>query len=183
VTSEDDPKDPFRLGDDPGWRFADRRADALVALRYVFAALAVGLVVVGGIVAWLAQSRDPRDPAVTAVAAVAGVVVVGLLSLVYVRFVPVRLDCRDELALARSWRARSFARWSASGTPALAGLAAFALHGTPALYSLGLAFSAVGAAVSGPFHANLVGDQEALARRECAIALVPALRRPVDPGR
>lgn len=175
--------DPFRLRDDPGWRFADRRADALVALRYVFAGLAAGLVVVGALVAWLAQTREPRDPALSAVAAVALVVVVGVASLVYVRFVPVALDCRDELALARSWRNRALARWSAFCTPALAGLVAFTLHGTPGLYSLGLGFAAVGAAVSGPFHANLVRDQETLARRDCAVPLVPALRHPVDPDR
>jgi uncharacterized membrane protein YeaQ/YmgE (transglycosylase-associated protein family) len=179
---DEDPKDPFRLGDDPGWNPSGRAGvpDGLVGLRMTFSALCAGLLVVGVVVGLLADSVADRDGGVPGVVGALAVVVVGVIGLAIVRFVPVRLDCADELALARSWRSRFFARCTASTLPALAGFAAFALSGVPALYPLGLAFAAAGLAVSGPFHATLVRDQERLALDGCAISLVPALRRPVD---
>ena len=178
---EDDPKDPFRLGDDPGWRPGPRdgRPDGLVALRFVFLSFCVALLMIGVVVGLLASSVAERDQVTSGPVALVGVVVIGVLSLVLVRFVPIRLDCADELALARSWRGRFFARMAASEVSALAGFIAFHLTGVPALYPVGLVFTAIGFAVSGPLRANLVRDQEALALRACAIPLVPALRRPV----
>lgn len=178
---EEDPRDPFRLGDDPGWNPSGRsgRPDGLVGLRMTFLALCVGLLLVGVVVGLLADSLADRDGPSGWVAAIA-VAAAGGVGLALVRLAPVGLDCADELALARSWRSRFFARTTASCLPALAGLAAFALCGIPALYPLGLAFTAVGLAVSGPLHATLVRDQEQLALDGCAISLVPALRRPVD---
>lgn len=178
---DEDPTDPFRLRDDPGWNPSGRvdRPDGLVGLRMTFLALCAGLLVVGVVVGLLADSLADRDGPSAWVAAVA-VAVAGAVGLALVRVAPPGLDCADELALARSWRSRFFARSTASCLPALAGLAAFALCGVPALYPLGLAFTAVGLAVSGPLHATLVRDQERLALDGCAISLVPALRHPVD---
>lgn len=179
--ADDDPKDPFRLGDDPGWplRRPDGPPDGLVGMRLTFLAVVGALIAVQIVVGLLAGSVAARDGQTSGLVAGAGVVAVGVLGLVLVRFAPPRLDCADELALAQSWRSRFFARTSASMLPALAGLVAFVLSGVPALYSLGLTFTAVGFALSGPFHATLVRDQERLALDACAIALVPALRRPV----
>jgi len=178
----EDPTDPFRLGDDPGWNPTGRagRPDGLVGLRMTFVALCTGLLVVGIVVGLLADTVAERDGGPSAWTAAGAVVVVGALGLLLVRVAPIALDCADELALARSWRSRFFARATASTLPALAGFAAFALSGVPALYPLGLAFTAVGLAVGGPFHATLVRDQERLALDGCAISLVPALRHPVD---
>lgn len=179
---DEDPTDPFRLRDDPGWNPAGRsgRPDGLVGLRMTFLALCAGLLVVGVVVGFLADSRADGDGGPSAWAAAVGVAVAGGVGLALVRFAPLGLDCADELALARSWRSRFFARCTASCLPALVGLAAFVLCGVPALYPLGLAFTAVGLAVSGPLHATLVRDQERLALDGCAISLVPALRHPVD---
>jgi hypothetical protein len=176
-----DPTDPFRLRDDPGWNPGGRSGgpDGLIGLRMTFLALCAGLLVVGVVVGLMADSVADEDHRVAGLAAALAVVVVGALGLLLVRFLPVRLDCADELALARSWRSRFFARCTASALPALAGFVAFDVSGVPALYPLGLAFTAAGLAVSGPFHATLVRDQERLALDGCAISLVPALRHPV----
>lgn len=179
---EDDPTDPFRLGDDPGWDLRTRgdRPDGLIGLRVTFLALCAALLVVGIIVGLLADSVAERDGQLSGVVAALGVVAVGAIGLAVVRVLPVGLDGADELALARSWRSRFFGRCTASILPSLAGFAGFALSGVPALYPLGLAFTAAGLAVSGPFHATLVRDQEHLAIDGCVIPLVPALRHPVD---
>lgn len=173
-----DPGDPFQLGEDPGWRPRGDRPDALVALRSVFLAIVGGLVLIGVVAAFLAAGaeRDGSEPSGVVVGG--AVVVVGLLALLGVRFLPLRLDCSDELALAGSYRSRFFARTALSELPALAGFVGVILTGIPALYALGLAFAVVGLAVSGPTKANLVRDQERLALEGCAIALVPALRHP-----
>lgn len=179
---DEDPKDPFRLGADPGWNPSGRSRgpDGLIGLRMTFVALCAGLFLVAVVVGLMADSVAERGDRVPGLVAAIAPLVVGGIGLGLVRLVPVRLDCADELALARSWRNRFFARCTASTLPALAGFAAFVASGVPALYPLGLAFAATGLAVSGPFHATLVRDQERLALDGCAIALVPALRRPVD---
>ncbi len=179
----EDPADPFELRSDPGWRPGPRdgRPDGLIALRMVFLVVASGLLVVGVVVGILAADPDRADGAVPSGAAAVAVVAVGLLSLLFVRFVPIRLDCSDELALARSWRTRFFGRVAAAELAALAGFVAYLLAGTPALYPLGLVFSALGLAYAGPFRATLVRDQEQLALEGCPVALVPALRRAVTP--
>ncbi len=181
MTPEEDPRDPFRLKDDPGWnpRRTGDRPDGLIGLRLLFVAYCAGLLVVGVVVGLLADTATDRDDYSPWVAALV-VALAGVAGLAYVRFVPVRLDCADELALARSWRSRYVARLTGTTVPAFAGFVAFVLAGVPALYPLGLAFSAVGLAVSGPFHATLVRDQERLALDGCAISLVPALRHPVQ---
>lgn len=180
---EEDPKDPFRLRDDPGWRpeGGDERPDGLVALRMVFLAVCAGLLVVGVVVGILARDADRADGSVAWGVGALVVVAVGLLSLLVVRFVPLPLDCSDELALARSWRTRFFGRTAGAEIAALAGFVAYLVTGTPALYPLGLVFSALGLAYSGPFRATLVRDQEKLAIEGCPIALVPALRHAVTP--
>ncbi len=177
----EDPEDPFDLRSDPGWplRRTDGPPDGLVGLRLTFVLVVGALVAVQVVVALLSGSVADRDHQLGGWAAVALVAAVGLVGLLAARFVPVVLDCADELALARSWRSRFFARTSAATLPALAGLLGWVLSGVPALYAFGLTFTAVGFAWSGPFHATLVRDQEQLAREACAIALVPALRRPV----
>lgn len=174
-------RDPFRLRDDPGWdpRRTGDRPDGLVGIRMAFLALCAALVAVAVAVGLLTGSVADRDPRVGTATAAVAVVVAGLVGLGLLRFLPVRLDCADELALARSWRSRYFARAAASMLPALAGFAAFAATGVPALYPLGLVFTATGLAIAGPFHATLVRDQERLALDGCAISLVPALRRPI----
>lgn len=176
----DDPQDPFQLGEDPGWRPGPRdgRPDGLVALRFVFLAVVWGLVLVGVIVAVLVSQAD-GEGSVSTWPAAAAVAAVGIAALAFVLRVPVRLDCSDELALARSWRSRFFARTAAAEASALAGFVAVVLTGAPALYALGLLFTAAGLAVSGPTRANLIRDQERLALDGCAIALVPALRHAV----
>jgi hypothetical protein len=179
---EDDPTDPFQLRDDPGWRPARTggRPDGLIALRMLFAQMVVALLAVGVIVGILASDPDRfggRSPGIAALVVVA----VGAVALVGRRLLPLRLDCADELALSRSWRSRFLARMAVSEVPAFAGFVAFTLTGAPWLYALGLAFTALGLAASGPMHANLVRDQERLAVDGCAVALVPALRHPVTP--
>jgi hypothetical protein len=179
---EDDPTDPFDLRADPGWRpgRTGGRPDGLVALRLLFAQLAAALIGIGVVVGILASDPDrfgDRSPAAAALV----VAVLGIISLVGARLVPLRLDCSDELALSRSWRSRFLARMAVSEVPALAGFVAFTLTGAPWLYALGLVFTALGFAASGPMHANLVRDQEQLAIDGCAVALVPALRHPVTP--
>lgn len=175
---EDDPRDPFRLGDDPGWRPGSRngRPDGLVALRFVFLAVCWGLVMIGVVVTLLVSSSDPASEGVSAWTMASIVVAVGVVGLVVVRFTPVRLDCSDELALARSWRSRFFARTAASEASALVGFLGVVLTGEPVLYGLGLLFTMAGLAVSAPVRANLIRDQEALALQGCAVSLVPALR-------
>jgi hypothetical protein len=182
---EDDPQDPFRLGDDPGWRpgHRDGRQDGLVAMRMVFLAICSGLLLVGVAVGVLAADADRADGSVSPWIAAAGVTVVGVVGLLFVRFVPLRLDCSDELVLAGSWRSRFLGRVAAAEMAALAGFVAYVVTGTPALYPLGLVFSALGLAYAGPFRATLVRDQEQLALEECAIALVPALRHAVTRDR
>ncbi|HXH57579.1 hypothetical protein [Iamia sp.] len=182
---DDDPKDPFRLGDDPGWRpgHRDGRPDGLVALRMTFLAVCSGLLVVGVVVGVLAADADRADGSVSPWVAAAAVAGVGVLGLLAVRFLPLRLDCSDELVLAGSWRSRFLGRVAAAEVAALAGFVAYVLTGTPALYPLGLVFSALGLAYAGPFRATLIRDQEQLALEECAIALVPALRHAVTRDR
>lgn len=176
-----DGSDPFELGSDPGWRPGDRdgRPDGLVALRFVFVLICGALLTVGVIVAAMAGQVDRTGRPVSAWAAAAAIVVVGGLGLAGVRAAPVRLDCADELTLARSWRTRFFARAAAAELPALAGFIGFSLTGAPALYPLGLTFTAVGLAYAGPLRATLIRDQEQLALQGCTIALVSALRRAV----
>lgn len=179
---EEDPKDPFRLGDDPGWlRSSGDRPDGLVAVRMTFLAICAGLVLVGIAVGLLARDADRADGSVDSWVAAGAVVVVGLLALAFVRFVPLGLDGSDELALARSWRTRFLGRTAGAEVAALAGFVAYLLTGTPALYPLGLVFSALGLAYAGPFRSTLVRDQEQLALRACPLALVPALRHAVTP--
>lgn len=170
--------DPFHLRRDPGWRpRPGAPPDGLVTLRFLFLSFCGALLVIGVVVGILAPGVADSDPRVSTPAAAAGVVLAGVVGLALVRFAPVRLDCADELALARSWRSRFFARMAGSELPALAGFVAFHLAGAPALYPLGLLFTAVGFAVTGPFHATLVRDQASLARDGCAIPLLPALQR------
>lgn len=170
--------DPFHLRRDPGWRpRPGAPPDGLVTLRFVFLAFCSALLVIGVVVGILTPGMADRDRSVSTAAAAAGVVVAGLVGLALVRLAPVRMTCDDELALARSWRSRFFGRMAASELPALAGFVAFSLTGAPALYPLGLLFTAAGFAWSGPFHATLVRDQAALARDGCAIPLLPALQR------
>lgn len=177
---EDDPTDPFRLRDDPGWRpgRSGGRPDGLIALRLLFVQVVVALLIVGVIVGILASDPERFGDGSRALAVVV-VAVLGLLSLAGRRALPLRLDCSDELALSRSWRSRFMARLALAEVPALAGFIAFTLTGAPWLYALGLAFTALGLASAGPMHANLVRDQEQLALDGCAISLVPALRHPV----
>jgi hypothetical protein len=177
---EQDPTDPFRLRDDPGWRLgrSGGRPDGLVALRLLFLQMIVALFGVGVIVGILASDPDRFGGRSRGVSALV-VVAIGVLSLVAPRVVRMRLDCSDELALSRSYRARFMARLAMAEVPALAGFVAFTLTGAPWLYALGLVFTALGFASAGPMHANLVRDQEQLALDGCAVALVPALRRPV----
>ncbi len=177
---EEDPRDPFRLGDDPGWlRSGGDRPDGLVAVRMTFLAICAGLVLVGIAVGVLARDADRAGGSVGSWAAAGAVVAVGLVSLAFVRFVPLGLDCSDEIALARSWRTRFLGRTAGAEVAALAGFVAYLLTGTPALYPLGLVFGALGLAYAGPFRSTLVRDQEQLALRACPIALVPALRHAV----
>jgi len=181
---EEDPKDPFRLGDDPGWRPGPGGGpDGLIALRYLFLAFCSALLLIGVVVGFLASDTDRFAGGPSAWAVAAGVALVGALGLLFVRFVPVRLDCADELALARSWRSRFFARMAGAEASAFAGFVGFALTGAPALYPLGLSFTAVGFALAGPFRANLIRDQEQLALDGCPISLVPALRHTVSTDR
>ncbi len=180
MAPEDDPRDPFRLGDDPGWlRSSGDRPDGLVAVRMTFLAICAGLFLVGIAVGVLARDADRADGSVDPWVAVGAVAAVGLLSLAFLRFLPLPHDCSDELALARSWRARFLGRTAAAEVAALAGFIAYLLTGTPALYAVGLAFSALGLAYAGPFRSTLVRDQEQLALKACPIALVPALRHAV----
>lgn len=173
--------DPFQLREDPGWdpRRSGDRPDGLIGIRMAFLALCAVFAAVAVVVGLLTASVADRDPRFGTGAAVVAVVVAGLVGLALLRFAPVHLDCADELALARSWRSRYFARAAASTLPALAGFAAFVGTGVPGLYPLGLVFTAAGLAIAGPFHATLVRDQERLALDGCAISLVPALRRPI----
>lgn len=177
---EDDPTDPFQLRDDPGWRpgRTGGRPDGLIALRILFAQAVVALLVIGVIVGLLAADPDRFGDRSRGLAVVV-VLAIGLLSLAGPRFLPLRLDCSDELALSRSWRSRFMGRLAVAEVPALAGFIAFTMTGAPWLYALGLVFTALGFATAGPMHANLVRDQERLAIEGCAIALVPALRHPV----
>lgn len=177
---EDDPTDPFRLRDDPGWRpgRTGGRPDGLVALRLLFAQMSLALLVIGVIVGILASDPERFGNRSSGLAALV-VAVLGLAALGGARVLPLRLDCSDELALSRSWRSRFLARMAVSEVPAFAGFVGFTLTGAPWLYALGLAFTALGFAVSGPMHANLVRDQEQLALEGCDLALVPALRHPV----
>lgn len=177
----EDPSDPFRLGDDPGWRPGNRdgRPDGLVGLRFVFLAIVWSLVLIGIVVAFLASGFDRTDDTPSPWLAAGVVAAVGVIGLLVLRLAPLRLDCSDELALAASWRTRFFARTAASEVSSLAGFVGVLFTGAPALYALGLGFTVLGLAVSGPTRANLVRDQEQLALDGCAIALVPALRHAV----
>jgi hypothetical protein len=179
---DEDPEDPFRLRSDPGWRPSVHggRPDGLIGLRLVFIQMVAALAVVGAIVVILSGDIDGS---VSGWVAGAVVVAVGIVGLLFVRFAPVRLDCSDELALARSYRSRFFARMAASELPALAGFIGFVVTGRPALYPIGLVFTAIGLAAAGPMHANLVRDQERLAIDGCPVSLVPALRHPVTRDR
>ncbi len=178
MDQREDPQDPFELRSDPGWRPGPRegRPDGLIALRMVFLAVCAGLLVVGLVVGILAADADRADGSVSTGLAALVVVAVGALSLLFVRFVPVALDCSDELALARSWRTRFFGRVVGAEAAALGGFVAYLLTGTPALYPLGLVWSALGLAYGGPFRATLIRDQQELAVEGCPFALVPALR-------
>lgn len=176
-----DPQDPFELRDDPGWKpWGRREPDGLVALRFVFVQFSVALLLVGVVVAFLVSDAEPYFGPWSKLPAALAVCGVGLLSLALVRWVPVRLDCSDELALARTWRARFFARMAASELAALAGFVAVLGTDDPRHYALGLLFCAIGFAVSGPTRANLIRDQERLALDGCPIALMPALRHQVN---
>lgn len=178
---EPDPKDPFELMPDPGWKPWGRLddPDGLVALRFVFVQFIVALIGVGVILSFIVTDSDPIIDGLSTPASVGLVVVVGVVSVALVWRMPIGLDCSDELALARSWRTRFFARMAAAELSALVGFAAVLMTAAPALYALGLAFTAVGFALAGPTRANIIRDQETLAREACAIALKPALRHHV----
>ena len=79
---EDDPTDPFRLRDDPGWRpgRSGGRPDGLVALRLLFVQVVVALLIVGVIVGILASDPERFGDGSRALAVVV-VAVLGLLSL------------------------------------------------------------------------------------------------------
>lgn len=95
------------------------------------------------------------------------------------RFVPVCLDCDDELALARSWRTGSSPGWRRRRRPPWPGSSASPSPAPQPLYPLGLASTALGLAYSGPLRPNLIRDQEQPVREGCAISPVPALRHAI----
>lgn len=188
--------DRTAIGDDPGWRPASKAAawtlipgmavfrvrrppsrgggDALTPLRSLFLTYALTLGLIGVVVGFLAAGGTRSNMSAQAGALL--VAAVGTVSVLLVGFVPRPLDCRSNASLAASYRSRFFLRLAFAQAAALSGFVAFFLTANPAMYPLGLVFSAVGFASLAPTAAHLHVDQQQLDMAGCGRSLVPALR-------
>jgi hypothetical protein len=96
----------------------------------------------------------------------------------FVRLMRKPLDCRSDASLAGSYRTLFFLRVAFSQMCSLVGFVAFFLTENPAMYPLGVVFSAAGYATFAPTAARLERDQQDLHAAGCARSLVHALRSP-----
>jgi hypothetical protein len=188
--------DTTAIGDDPGWRPAVKAAawalipgmavlrarrppssgggDALTPLRSIFLTFALTLCLIGIVVGFLAAGGTRSN--MSARAGPLLVAAVGTVTVLVVRFVPRPLDCRSDASLAASYRSRFFLRLAFAQAAALCGFVAFFLTADPAMYPLGLVFSAAGFASLAPTAAHLHADQQQLDMAGCGRSLVRALR-------
>jgi hypothetical protein len=184
------------IGEDPGWRPAlkvtawmlipgmafvvrVRRTaigggDGLTTLRSLFLTFALSFGLIGIVVGFLAAGGTRSS--LSAPAGALLVSAVGTVSVLLVRFVRRPLDCRSDASLADSYRSRLFLRLAFSQAAALCGFAAFFLTANPAMYPLGLVFSAAGFASLAPTAAHLNADQQELNGAGCGRSLTLALR-------
>jgi hypothetical protein len=155
--------------------------DGLVQLRSILVSFASSLVLIGIVVAFLAGG-DTRS-SMSGEAGAALVVAAGTVALLLVRFVPRPLDCSSDVTLAASYVTRFFLRLGFSEAAGLVGFVGFFLTANPAMYPLGLAFTAVGFAWLAPTAAHLEADQEDLHAAGCSRSLVAAVRAGRHTGR
>jgi hypothetical protein len=199
VATDGDPGDPGAPGD-PGWgpalrataralvpgmfvlrwRPTPRGVDRLTGLRAMFLAFAVTLGLIGGVVWFLAGGDGTAGLSGEAGGLLVGAA--GVAAVLTVRFLPRPLDCRSDAALAASYSARFFVRLAVSDAPALVGFAMTSPTLNPAMYPLGLAFTAVGFTLLAPTAAHLEADQRDLDAERCGRSLVGALRPDVGVG-
>ena len=148
--------------------------DGLTALRSLVLTFVLTLGLVGIVVGFLAggdtRSSMSRQAGAFLVSAV------GAVTVLLVRFVPRPLDCRSDASLADSYRSRFFLRLAFAQAAALCGFVAFFLTANPAMYPLGLVFSAAGFVSLAPTAAHLNADQQELNRAGCGRSLVLAVR-------
>jgi hypothetical protein len=186
--------------DDPGWGPAVRVAaralipgmilvlrhrtlrgvDGLTAMRAVMVNFAVALGLIN-LVVWFTSS-GPGEAGLSGTAGGLIVGAVGVTTVLIVWFLRRPLDCASDAALAGSYRTRFFVRVAFADVPALVGFAVSAPTLNPAMYPLGLAFTAIGFARLAPTAGRLATDQRELDRSGCGRSLVRALRFGGPPG-
>lgn len=168
---------PVHPDADPGWRplLAGRIAGRLAALRLVFAAVVMGVLLLGVVVAVLERSDDGEptgSPVLAVVVAAAGAGVLATGELVGRR----QLDCSSDPALANSYSSRFFVRLALAETPALLGFAGYVAVGRVELYLVGAAFALVGLSRAAPTVRRLAAETERLRGEGCGRDLRRALR-------
>lgn len=168
---------PVRPDADPGWKplLAGQVAGRLSALRLVFAAVVIGVLILAAVALVLDRSGD-REPSggsgtVLLVAAV-GAMALGVGEVVGRR----RLDCGSDAALANSYTARSFLRMAVAESPALVGFAGALVWARLDVFLAGAAFALVALFRAAPTVGRVASETERLRSEGCGRDLRGALQ-------
>jgi hypothetical protein len=131
----------------------------LQQLRLTFFAYCGGVVLIGGVGAFVAATDDP---ALGVGMAAVIVVAVGLGSLVLSSVIPATLDSSSAERLAATYKTRFFVRMAIAEAVALVGFVLMFMTGSVVPFLAALPFTAIGFARVAPTDANLQRDQDAL---------------------
>ena len=135
----------------------------IAALRRIWAAFCVSMVLIGVIVLILQSEGGLKRTGVSAQLVGVGVTLIGVLSLVGGRVWVRQLDGSDLESVIQSYRSRFFAQVAWAEAPALLAFGGFLLlGGEPWVYLIGLTASLAGFAPAAPTPASLRRDQEQL---------------------
>lgn len=136
---------------------------AIGAVRRIWAAFCVAVVLIGVVVLILHKEGGLHRTGVSAEVVAVAVTLIGILSLVAGRVWVPQLDGSDPGGVVRSYHHRFFARMAWAEAPALLAFGGFLLlGGEPWVYLIGLTASLVGFAFAAPTLASLRRDQEQL---------------------
>ena len=135
----------------------------IAALRRIWAAFCVAMVLIGVVVLILQSEGGLKRTGVSAQPVAVGITLIGILSLVGGRVWVPRLDGSDLGSVVQSYRSRFFARVAWAEAPALLAFGGFLLlGGEPWVYLIGLTASLAGFALAAPTPASLRRDQQQL---------------------
>lgn len=148
----------------------------IAALRRIWAAFCVAMVLIGVVVLILQSEGGLKRTGVSAQLVAVGITLIGILSLVGGRVWVAPLDGSDLGSVVQSYRSRFFARVAWAEAPALFAFGGFLLlGGEPWVYLIGLTASLAGFALAAPTPASLRRDQEQLDASGRTLSLLQSL--------